>query len=131
MSSQFVTTSLDKRPNSALPFVFTEQGVTQLSAVLRSDVAVEMSIRINDAFHAMRHFLVANAGLFQRLSGISAWRKREGYGQGPVRHRSSGIFSGDGAGVFKWSEVKIKVTIDILCTNSLHIPLPISPTLHR
>ena len=70
MSSQFVTTSLDKRPNSALPFVFTEQGVTQLSAVLRSDVAVEMSIRINDAFHAMRHFLVANAGLFQRLDNV-------------------------------------------------------------
>ena len=70
MSSQFVTTSLDKRPNSALPFVFTEQGVTQLSAVLRSDVAVEMSIRINDAFHAMRHFLVANAGIFQRLDNV-------------------------------------------------------------
>ena len=50
--------------------VFTEQGVTQLSAVLRSDVAVEMSIRINDAFHAMRHFLVANAGIFQRLDNV-------------------------------------------------------------
>lgn len=70
MSSQFVTTSLEKRPNSALPYVFTEQSVTQLSAVLRSDVAVEMSIRINDAFHAMRHFLVANAGLFQRLDNV-------------------------------------------------------------
>lgn len=70
MSSQFVTTSLEKRPSSALPFVFTEQGVTQLSAVLRSDVAVEMSIRINDAFHAMRHFLVANAGVFQRLDNV-------------------------------------------------------------
>ena len=70
MSSQFVTTSLEKRPNSALPFVFTEQGVTQLSAVLRSYVAVEMSIRINDAFHAMRHFLVANAGIFQRLDNV-------------------------------------------------------------
>ena len=70
MSSQFVTTSIEKRPNSALPFVFTEQGVTQLSAVLRSNVAVEMSIRINDAFHAMRHFLVANAGIFQRLDNV-------------------------------------------------------------
>ena len=70
MSSQFVTTSIEKRPNSALPFVFTEQGVTQLSAVLRSNVAVEMSIRINDAFHSMRHFLVANAGIFQRLDNV-------------------------------------------------------------
>ena len=53
--------------SSAPATVFTEQGVTQLSAVLHSDVAVEMSIRINDAFHAMRHSLVANAGIFQRL----------------------------------------------------------------
>ena len=56
--------------SSYLPFAFTEQGVTQLSAILRSDVAVEMSIRINDAFHAMRHFLVANAGIFQRLDSV-------------------------------------------------------------
>ena len=41
--------------SSAPATVFTEQGVTQLSTVLHSDVAVEMSIRINDAFHAMRH----------------------------------------------------------------------------
>ena len=51
-------------------YVFTEQGVTQLSAILHSDVAVEMSIRINDAFHAMRHFLIANAGLFQRIENV-------------------------------------------------------------
>ena len=68
MKSQFVTSRVKRGQNlKYLPYVFTEQGVTQLSAVLRSDVAVEMSIRINDAFHAMRHFLVANAGIFQRL----------------------------------------------------------------
>ena len=53
--------------SSYLPYAFTEQGVTQLSAVLRSNIAVEMSIRINDAFHAMRKFIVNNAGIFQRL----------------------------------------------------------------
>ena len=68
LKSQFVTSSWGG--NRKLPYVFTEQGVTQLSAVLRSDVAVEMSIRINDAFHAMRHFLVANAGIFQRLDNV-------------------------------------------------------------
>ena len=47
-----------------LPYAFTEQGVTQLSAVLRSNIAVEMSIRINDAFHAMRKFIVNNEGIF-------------------------------------------------------------------
>lgn len=53
-----------------LPCVFTEQGVTQLSAVLRSTIAVEVSIRINDAFHAMRRYITANAGVFQRLEHI-------------------------------------------------------------
>ena len=53
-----------------LPYAFTEQGVTQLSAVLRSNIAVEMSIRINDAFHAMRKFIVNNAGIFQRLEAV-------------------------------------------------------------
>lgn len=56
--------------SSFLPYAFTEQGVTQLSAVLRSDIAVEMSIRINDAFHAMRRFIANNAGIFQRLEAV-------------------------------------------------------------
>ena len=71
LKSQFVTSRVKRGQNlKYLPYVFTEQGVTQLSAVLRSDVAVEMSVRINDAFHAMRHFLVANAGIFQRLDNV-------------------------------------------------------------
>lgn len=56
--------------SSYSPYAFTEQGVTQLSAVLRSNIAVEMSIRINDAFHAMRKFIVNNAGIFQRLEAV-------------------------------------------------------------
>lgn len=53
-----------------LPYAFTEQGVTQLSAILRSDIAVEMSVRINDAFHAMRRFIMNNAAIFQRLEAV-------------------------------------------------------------
>lgn len=56
--------------SSTESFVFTEQGVTQLSAVLNSEVAVQMSIRINDAFHAMRLYFVSNAGLFQRIENV-------------------------------------------------------------
>ena len=44
-----------------LPYAFTEQGVAMLSAVLRSDTAIEVSIRIIDEFVAMRHFLAENA----------------------------------------------------------------------
>ena len=53
-----------------LPYAFTEQGVTMLSAVLRSDVAVETSIRIIDAFVAMRRFILSNAQIFQRLDSL-------------------------------------------------------------
>ena len=51
-------------------YVFTEEGVTQLSSVLRSDKAVEVSILIMDAFVAMRRFLSANAGMFQRIERL-------------------------------------------------------------
>lgn len=45
-----------------LPFAFTEQGVSMLSAVLRSEVAVNVRISIMDAFVAMREYL-ANTNL--------------------------------------------------------------------
>ncbi len=41
-----------------------------LSSVLHSDTAVDVSIQIMDAFVAMRHFLVSNAAIFQRLENI-------------------------------------------------------------
>ena len=53
-----------------LTYVFTEQGVSMLSSVLHSDTAVDVSIQIMDAFVAMRHFLVSNAAIFQRLENI-------------------------------------------------------------
>ena len=49
------------------PFAFSEQGVAMLSSVLHSDEAVEISITIMNAFVAMRHFLLSNAQVFQRL----------------------------------------------------------------
>ncbi len=52
------------------PYAFTEQGVTQLSSVLKSKTAIEVSIRIMDAFVAMRRFLSANAGMFQRIERL-------------------------------------------------------------
>lgn len=54
----------------SLPFAFTEQGVSQLSSVLKSDRAVEVSILIIDAFVAMRRFIAQNAGVFQRIDQI-------------------------------------------------------------
>lgn len=53
-----------------LPFVFTEQGVAMLSAVLKSETAVKVSIQIMSAFVAMRRFLQSNAQVFQRLDTL-------------------------------------------------------------
>lgn len=54
--------------STARPYAFTEQGVAMLSTVLRSETAVQVSIRIMDAFVAMRRFMTTNAEIFQRLS---------------------------------------------------------------
>ena len=40
--------------------VFTEQGVAMLSTILKSKIAVEVSIRIMDAFVSMRHYISSN-----------------------------------------------------------------------
>lgn len=53
-----------------LPYVFTEQGVAAVSAVLKSDKAAEVSIMIMRAFVAMRKFITQNARLFERLNRI-------------------------------------------------------------
>lgn len=57
-----------------LPYVFTEEGVGQLSAVLKSDVAAMVSVRVQRAFVAMRRYLMANAGIFQRLESLEQFR---------------------------------------------------------
>ncbi len=52
------------------PYAFTEQGVAMLSAVLRSETAVKVSIQIMTAFVEMRKVLQSNAALFQRLDKV-------------------------------------------------------------
>lgn len=54
------------------PYAFTEQGVAQLSAVLKSDTAIEVSIRIMDAYVAMRRFISTNAEMFQRIERLES-----------------------------------------------------------
>ena len=53
-----------------LPYVFTEQGVSMLSAVLKSKIAVQVSIQIIEAFVNMRKFISNNALIFQRLETL-------------------------------------------------------------
>ena len=54
----------------SLPYAFTEQGVAMLATVIRTDIAVAVSIRIMDAFIEMRKFLNANGQIFERLTNV-------------------------------------------------------------
>jgi hypothetical protein len=65
-----IATSSSHGGRRTLPYVFTEQGVSMLSAVLRSETAIKVSIQIMDAFVGMRKFIANNAAIFQRLDGI-------------------------------------------------------------
>lgn len=52
------------------PFVFTEFGVSMLPSVLNSQKAIEISIRIIDAFVAMRRFMLQNATILTRIAHL-------------------------------------------------------------
>lgn len=69
LRSQFVTSSRHGG-RRYLPYVFTEQGVSMLSAVLQSKTAVKVSIKIINAFVKMRRFIRQNADVFTRLNSI-------------------------------------------------------------
>lgn len=69
MVSQSVIPS-KKHLGGAKPFVFSEQGVSMLSSVLTSTVAIDIHIGIMRAFVQMRKFISQNAGIFQRLDHL-------------------------------------------------------------
>ena len=74
--SQIVTSNLSakmglRRP----PYLFTEHGVTMLASVLKSDQAIQMSIRIVRAFVQLREMLVAHRDLAVRVDRIEQEQK--------------------------------------------------------
>ena len=78
LRSQFVT-SKGKGGRRYFPYAFTEQGIAMLSAVLRSDVAIQVSIQIMDTFVAMRRFIASNALMFEKINELEVkqWEFRK------------------------------------------------------
>ena len=71
LRSQSVTLKSNRGKHTKyLPYAFTEQGVSMLSAVLKSDIAVEISVKIIRSFVQMRKFISNNALIFQRLETL-------------------------------------------------------------
>ena len=53
-----------------MPYVYTEQGISMLASVLRSETAINVSIRIMRTFVEMRRFIANNALLFEHISAV-------------------------------------------------------------
>ena len=70
LRSQFATSSDNYGGRRYFPFAFTESGIAMLSAVLNSDSAIKMSIRIMNTFVEMRHFIANNTLLFEKVRSL-------------------------------------------------------------
>jgi hypothetical protein len=76
--SQIVTGSQIHRDPRYQPYAFTEHGVAMLSAVLRSDHAVQMSILIVRAFVKLREMLATHKELAWKLEELEGRQKEHG-----------------------------------------------------
>ncbi len=76
--SQFVTSSEDRQGLRYAPFCFTEQGVTMLSCVLRSDRAIEVNIKIIRVFVQMKKMIMTHKDILLKVEKIE--QKMEGQG---------------------------------------------------
>lgn len=70
LRSQIATINGRGQHRKYLPYAFTEHGVIMAAAILKSEIADKASVKVVEAFVAMRRFLSANAQVFQRLETI-------------------------------------------------------------
>jgi hypothetical protein len=72
MLSQFVMTYPAKRPKTAPPTAFTEQGLAMLSGILNSQKAIEVNIAIMRAFVFIRQYALSHKDLTEKLKELEA-----------------------------------------------------------
>ena len=69
-----LVTSCDRfrmlKHSTSLPYAFTEQGISMLSAVLKSTIAIEISIKIIESFVNMRKSISSSSLMFDRFERI-------------------------------------------------------------
>lgn len=78
LTSQFVISNVGRGGRRYLPYVFTEHGVGMLSAVLKSQRAVQMSIMIVRAFVRMRELLATHKDLASKIDELEREQKAQG-----------------------------------------------------
>ena len=71
MTRRYNITKIGRSNNRKyLPYVFTEYGITMLAALLKSEVAVNISIKIVNTFMQMRKNFSENNQVFERLTSL-------------------------------------------------------------
>ena len=75
LKSQIATSNIEdniyaRGGKKKIPYVFTEKGIIMLSGLLKNDIAVEVSIKIVEAFIQMRNFINNNRNLLERVISI-------------------------------------------------------------
>jgi len=70
LKSQIVTSSLNHGGIRKLPYAFTEQGVSMLASVLKSKIAINVSIQIIRIFVSFRKFANKNVLLFEKINNL-------------------------------------------------------------
>ena len=68
LKSQVATSKGGSRKGHGL---FTEQGIIMLATILKSEVAINMSIKIVESFVKMRHFLIDNKDIYKSINNIN------------------------------------------------------------
>ena len=53
-----------------MPYVFTEQGVAMLAAILNSQRAIDVNINIMRAFVKLRHFALSHIGTNEQIAEL-------------------------------------------------------------
>lgn len=92
-SSRFQIGTSNRGGARYLPYAFTEEGVSQLSGVLHSETAEEVSVRLIRAFVAMRRYIATHAGIFQRLDSLEQFRLETKQSLALVEHKFDDLLS--------------------------------------
>ena len=71
LRSQIVT-SKERGGRRYMPLAFTEHGVIMLASLLRSEIAVQMSVQITRAFVAMRNYIMSTRHIESELAELRA-----------------------------------------------------------
>ena len=88
--SQIVISNSERMGLRKRPYAFTEHGITMLAALLKSERAIEISVRIVDAFVFMRRYLVANGQILQQIDQL---RRRQILDQSRNEERFDTVFT--------------------------------------